>query len=45
MVLPARNSANQQTAYIGRQLASFAQGIRQNDIGEQMRVDSERPDA
>jgi cytochrome c553 len=29
---------DQQTAYIERQLASFAQGIRGNDIGEQMRV-------
>lgn len=29
---------DQQTAYIERQLASFAQGIRENDIGEQMRV-------
>jgi cytochrome c553 len=29
---------NQQAAYIERQLASFAQGIRGNDIGEQMRV-------
>ncbi|MGA7323224.1 MAG: c-type cytochrome [Rhodomicrobium sp.] len=30
--------ADQQAAYIERQLASFAQGIRDNDIGEQMRV-------
>lgn len=30
--------ANQEAAYIERQLASFAQGIRNNDIGEQMRV-------
>jgi cytochrome c553 len=29
---------DQQAAYIERQLASFAQGIRANDIGEQMRV-------
>jgi len=29
---------NQQAAYIERQLASFTQGIRENDIGEQMRV-------
>ncbi len=29
---------NQQADYIERQLASFAQGIRANDIGEQMRV-------
>jgi cytochrome c553 len=29
---------DQQAAYIERQLASFAQGIRENDIGEQMRV-------
>ena len=29
---------NQQAAYIQRQLGSFAQGIRENDIGEQMRV-------
>jgi cytochrome c553 len=29
---------NQQAAYIERQLGSFAQGIRENDIGEQMRV-------
>jgi len=28
----------QQAAYIERQLAAFAQGIRQNDIFEQMRV-------
>jgi cytochrome c553 len=28
----------QQAAYIERQLASFAQGIRQNDIFEQMRI-------
>jgi cytochrome c553 len=30
--------AGQYTAYIERQLASFAQGIRQNDIYEQMRA-------
>jgi len=29
---------NQKSAYLERQLASFAQGIRVNDIGEQMRV-------
>jgi cytochrome c553 len=29
---------DQQAAYIERQLASFAQGIRENDISEQMRV-------
>lgn len=29
---------DQQAAYIERQLASFAQGSRDNDIGEQMRV-------
>lgn len=29
---------HQQAAYLERQLASFAQGIRENDIGEQMRV-------
>jgi cytochrome c553 len=28
----------QHTAYIERQLAAFAQGMRQNDINEQMRV-------
>jgi cytochrome c553 len=28
----------QYTAYIERQLAAFAQGIRQNDIYEQMRA-------
>jgi cytochrome c553 len=30
--------ANQEGAYIERELASFAHGIRENDIGEQMRV-------
>ena len=30
--------SNQEAAYIESQLASFAQGIRANDIGEQMRV-------
>ena len=28
----------QQAAYIERQLAAFAQGMRQNDINEQMRT-------
>ena len=30
--------AGQQAAYIERQLAAFAQGLRQNDINEQMRT-------
>jgi cytochrome c553 len=30
--------AGQPTAYIERQLAAFAQGLRQNDINEQMRT-------
>ena len=36
--LGAPQLKTQQPAYIGRQLAAFAQGFRQNDINEQMRT-------
>jgi cytochrome c553 len=35
----------QHAAYIERQLAAFAQGMRQNDINEQMRTIAKQFDA